>query len=333
MLRRFAACLLLVSWMPDAVSAAEPPVVRVFLLAGQSNMEGQGVVDLDHKQHYNGGRGTLQWLLRQADSRDRWQHLRNADQSWSVRDDVFVRFRTPHGLKAGPLTIGFSGYPGSHHIGPELQFGHVVGDHFDEPVLLIKTAWGGRSLFRDFRPPSTGGATGPAYRQMLAELHEGLDSIDRDFPRLQGHRPVISGFVWMQGWNDMISQEATAEYSTNLVHLIHDVRAATGQPRLPVVVGELGNGGRQGISPGMKAFRAAQKAACERPEFSGTVLFVPTAEFARPADLSPNVGHGHHWFGNAESYLLIGDALGQAMLRLTDQPAAARTEDLRPEAR
>ena len=30
---------------------AEPPAVRVYLLAGQSNMEGQAVVDLDHERH------------------------------------------------------------------------------------------------------------------------------------------------------------------------------------------------------------------------------------------------------------------------------------------
>ena len=34
-------------------------VVRVFLLAGQSNMEGHGVVDLDDERDYNGGRGNL----------------------------------------------------------------------------------------------------------------------------------------------------------------------------------------------------------------------------------------------------------------------------------
>ena len=34
-------------------------IIHVFLLAGQSNMQGQGVVDLDHPQYYNGGKGTL----------------------------------------------------------------------------------------------------------------------------------------------------------------------------------------------------------------------------------------------------------------------------------
>ena len=27
-------------------------------------------------------------------------------------------------------------------------------------------------------------------------------------------------------------------------------------------------------------------------------------------------GHGHHWFGNAESYLRIGDSMGQAIVKL-----------------
>jgi len=31
---------------------------------------------------------------------------------------------------------------------------------------------------------------------------------------------------------------------------------------------------------------------------------------------SPNPGHGHHEFGNAETYLLVGDALGKGMLEL-----------------
>ena len=66
----------------------------------------------------------------------------------------------------------------------------------------------------------------------------------------------------------------------------------------------------------MLEIRKAQAAAAARPEFQGTVAFVETSAFARPREQSPNVGHGHHWFGNAESYFLIGDALGQAMTEL-----------------
>ena len=65
--------------------------------------------------------------------------------------------------------------------------------------------------------------------------------------------------------------------------------------------------------------RQAQAAAAERKEMKGNVAFVKTTAFARPAEQSPNVGHGHHWFGNAESYFLIGDALGEKMLELVSR--------------
>ena len=52
-------------------------------------------------------------------------------------------------------------------IGPELGFGCVIGDAFDEPVLLVKLAWGGKSLGKDFRPPSSGGEVGPFYKEIV----------------------------------------------------------------------------------------------------------------------------------------------------------------------
>jgi Ni/Co efflux regulator RcnB len=45
-------------------------------------------------------------------------------------------------------------------------------------------------------------------------------------------------------------------------------------------------------------------------------LFIKTTDFARPAELSPCPTHGQHWFANAESYFLIGDATGEGMKSL-----------------
>ncbi|MFP4057354.1 MAG: sialate O-acetylesterase, partial [Candidatus Brocadiia bacterium] len=143
--------------------------LKVFVLAGQSNMEGQAVVDLDHPRYYNGGKGNLEHVLRDPARGRGFQHLRTQDGGWAVRDDVWVWYRPSKGpLKAGNLSIGYAVYPGKHHFGPELQFGHVVGDHLEDQVLLIKTAWGGKSLHEDFRPPSSGGEVGPCYTKMLA---------------------------------------------------------------------------------------------------------------------------------------------------------------------
>lgn len=306
----------------EPAAAADPRPVQVYLLAGQSNMEGQGVVDLDHPQYYNSGKGTLQKLAETPALKERYQHVRDSDGNWTVRDDVWCRYRTARELKRGPLSIGFAVYEGRHHIGPEFQFGHVIGDSSEAPVLLIKTAWGGKSLFADFRPPSSGGETGPYYKQMLDEIREALAAIPDEFPALADRPVQISGFVWFQGWNDAFGpQTAREEYEQNLVNLILDVRREFDVPELPVVIGELGNDGDQ-ANDQIKAIRRAQAAAAARKELGNHVAFVPTTAFARPANQSPNVTHGHHWYGNAESYFLVGDALGKAMLKL--QTAARR---------
>ena len=290
---------------PLTSATAADEETLVFILAGQSNMEGQGVVEMDHPKYYNGGKGNLVWSMEQGRSRETMQHLRDKDGNWTVRDDVRISFTAKGVLREGPLTIGFTGYGGRSHIGPELQFGHVVGDHFQQPVLLIKTAWGGKSLQKDFRPPSSGGAVGEYYTKMLTEVRGALKALDRP--------SRLGGFIWMQGWNDMVSAEATSEYAVNLQNLAHDIRTEFKVPELPVVVGELGNGGPAKPDSGMGRFRTAQKQGTQQISNS---VFVETTAFARPRELSPNIGHGHHWFGNAESYFLVGNALGKAAIRL-----------------
>jgi len=297
-------------------AGAEPKPLKVFILAGQSNMEGQAVVDLQGKD-YNDAKGTLVSLMNDPTKTDLFTHLTDAKGSWRVRDDVWVRYQ-PEGekLRAGALTFGFTPYGDQHHFGPELQFGHVVGDALDNDVLLIKTAWGGKSLFVDFRPPSSGGSTGKYYTMMIGQVRESLANLKQDFPESKAVGYELAGFVWYQGWNDGCDpKHAVPEYETNLVNLIKDVRKDLDSPNLPVVVGEL-------TGPWVQApdewdlLRKAQAAAAARPEFAGNVVFVPTHDFVRKPEESPNPGHGHHEFGNAETYFLVGDALGKGLMGL-----------------
>lgn len=295
---------------------ADPPKpVKVFVLAGQSNMEGQAVADLDGK-NYNDGKGTLKALLNDPAKAPLVKHLKT-EKGWTVRDDVWVRYqREKQPLLAGPLSVGFAVYGGTHHFGPELQFGHVVGDHFGEQVLLVKTAWGGKSLYKDFRPPSSGGAVGPYYTKMLSEVADALKNLKTEFPKYAGQGYELAGFVWYHGWNDGVDpKNAVPEYEANLVNLIRDVRKEWNAPKLPVVVGEL-TGPWETAPKEWEALRKAQAAAAAREEFKGTVAFAPTRAFVRPAKESPNPTHGHHEFGNAETYFLVGDALGKAMVKL-----------------
>ncbi|MCX7048528.1 MAG: sialate O-acetylesterase [Candidatus Sumerlaeota bacterium] len=307
------SCLLAAS----AFAADKPKPVKVFILAGQSNMEGQAVADLEGKD-YNGGKGTLKALMQDPAKAPLFRHLKNAQGQWAVREDVWVYYRPENApAKTGPLTLGFTPYGGRHHFGAELQFGHVVGDHFENQVLLIKTAWGGKSLYKDFRPPSSGGEVGPYYTKMIAQIRDALANLKKDFPAYnEGGGYELAGFVWWHGWNDGCEpKKAVPEYEQNLVNLIKDVRKDLNAPSLPFVIGELTGPWVQ--APGEWAtLRKAQAAAAVRPEFQGNVLFVATRDFVRKPEDSPNPGHGHHEFGNAETYFLVGDALGKGMLKL-----------------
>lgn len=313
------AIWLLLNLLPSTSPGGETrKPIQVFILAGQSNMEGQAVTDLTGKD-YNQGRGTLVELLKDPQKQALVQHLRETTGKWTTRTDVWCRYKREHGpLLAGPLSMGFSVYGDSHHFGPELQFGHVVGDYLDEQVLLIKTAWGGKSLYQDFRPPSSGGKVGPYFVKMIQEIREALANIKADFGA-EHDDYQLAGFVWYHGWNDGVDPEhAVPQYEQNLVNLIVDLRKELNCPQLPVVVGEL-------TGPWVQApdtwatLRKAQFAAASRPEIQGNVVFVETHDFVRSKEDSPNPGHGHHEFGNAETYFLVGDALGKGMKSLLEQ--------------
>jgi hypothetical protein len=294
---------------PRKIDAARP-TLKVFLLAGQSNMEGQAVVDLDHEEHYNGGRGILTTILKDPEIEAEYGHWLAENGSWTERDDVFVWYQPQKGpLKAGPISIGYAVYEDMHHFGPEMELGWELGEHFSEPVLLVKTCWGGKSLMNDFRPPRSGGDVGPFYLQMIEEYRAAIAGYKERFPELAELEPELTGFVWFQGWNDMFTEGALEAYAENLKNLVRDVRDELDAPGLPFVVGQTGNANNE-------ALWGAQEAATLAPEFAGSAKYVPTRAFLRKPEDSPNKGHGHHWFGNAESYLRVGDAMGKAMVKL-----------------
>lgn len=309
--------------MPFAAAATQP--VRVFILAGQSNMEGHGMVAADPNR--NGGRGSLEFLAKDAATAKRFAPLADASGHWRTRDDVWISYLD----RQGPLTVGF-GARQDETIGPELGVGWVLGDALDEPVLLVKCAWGGKSLAVDFRPPSAGklpyslgekgdaalaadpAILGKSYRETLALTRAALARIQDLVPGSDG-RPVLAGFGWHQGWNDRISDRFNAEYESNLAHFIRDMRRDLGAPALPFVIAETGMNGPEETHPRALSLMKAQAAVADLPEFKGNVVFVGTRNLWRAKEQSPS-GQGYHWNSNAETYYLIGEAMGEAMRRL-----------------
>ena len=292
-----------------AAQAGQPgkSPVKVFVMAGQSNMEGQGFIKLEPKK--NDGKGSLEYLVKTPATADRFKHLVDKNGKWVVRDDVWIWYL---GRKGG-LTVGYGAK--DDRIGPELQFGNVVGDYFDNQVLLIKLAWGGKSLGKDFRPPSSGGEVGPFYTEIVKQVKDVLANLKTLFPDYDGRGYELAGFGWHQGWNDRVNQAFNDEYEKNMANFIRDIRKDLGAKDLPFVIAETGMSGREETHPRALSLMKAQAAVAQQPEFKGNVAFVETKDFWRPKEVSPS-NQAYHWDNNAETYFLIGNGMGEAMLKL-----------------
>jgi alpha-galactosidase len=323
-LKSFFLLLITLAVMPGTL-AARP--VKVFILAGQSNMEGKGIVAADPKR--NGGKGSLEFLVKNAATAARFAPLADEAGKWRVRDDVWISYLD----RKGPLTVGFGGDP--RMIGPELGFGWVIGDKIEEPVLLVKCAWGGKSLAVDFRPPGAGkipyalhpktqgeldkdpAIIGKYYRETIALVKSALADVKTLVPGATSHE--LCGFGWHQGWNDRIDDKFNSEYQKNMGHFIRDVRKDLQSPNLPFVIAETGMNGPTEKNPRALSLMRAQAAVAEEPEFKSNVAFVGTKSFWRDPQDSPS-GQGYHWNNSAETYYLIGEAMGHAMLELSGKP-------------
>jgi alpha-galactosidase len=142
-----------------------------------------------------------------------------------------------------------------------------------------------------------------------------LRDLKAEFPEFGDRGYELAGFGWHQGWNDRVNQAYNDEYEKNLANFIRDIRKDLGVPKLPFVIAETGMSGPDEKHPRALSLMKAQAAVAEYPEFMGNVAFVKTQSFWRDKDVSPS-NQGYHWNTNAETYYLIGDAMGTAMKKL-----------------
>lgn len=254
--------------------------------------------------------------------------------NWTARQDVWLQEArlTPDGT-GSPLIPTWNGKT----FGPEIGFGQVLGTFHDEPVLLIKTAMGNRSLAFDFRPPSSG-AIDPKnefesaeYKLTLQGVRETLAKIDQIVPGYKGQGYELAGFAWWQGHKDSFAENDIAQYEKNLVNLINDFRKDLNAPKMPVVIAGVGFGGHN-MQEKFRRIMDAQMAVgdpAKHPEFAGNVASVDTRDFWREVDESPK-DEEHHYNRNAETYLRVGDSLGRAMVGLLGGKAEPLPQAPRP---
>ena len=299
-----------------AIGAEKP--VKVYILAGQSNMEGQAKIE------------TFDYIGEDPATASLLKEMRGPDGKPQVCERVWISYLTGSpdrgllGEGSGKLTAGYGSRSNPAEdggkIGPEFTFGLTAEKAYDRPILIIKTAWGGKSLNTDFRPPSAGTyefnenqlenfrkqgkdieqikadrakASGRYYRLMIDHVKKVLADPKRVMPDYDVEAGYeIAGFVWFQGWNDMVDSGTYPDrgkvgvgypkYSEWMADFIRDVRKDLAAPKMPFVIGVLGVGGPIGedYSPRYKVthqnFRDAMAAPAGLPEFKGNVAAVRT---------------------------------------------------------
>lgn len=277
---------------------------KVFILVGQSNMEGHAKVE------------TIDYIGEDPATASLLKRMKGPDgKAPAEGEGVWISYFTGVGEKNGEgfgkLTTGYGSRQDpakdGGKIGPEYTFGLAMDRAYQEPVLLIKAAWGGKSLNYDFRSPGAGPYprtptdlekdrhslenSGHYYRLMLAHVRQVLANPGRVCPAYdpkQGYE--IAGFIWLQGFNDMVDTNfyprlpkgATtnryAKYSDCMAAFIRDVRKDLGVPKMPFVIGVMGVGGKEPGDDNL-AFREAMAAPASLPEFKGNVSAVRTGPF------------------------------------------------------
>ena len=285
-----------------AAASADAKPLKVFILAGQSNMEGHAEI------------GTFDYIGDDPATAPLLKQMRGPDGKPHVCDHAYISYFTggdTNGEGFGKLTAGYGARENpcedGGKIGPEFTFGITMDAAFDEPVLLIKTAWGGKSLFHDFRPPSAGvyprtsqdikenryhkAKSGHYYRLMIEHVKKVLADPKRVCPEYDAAQGFeVAGFVWLQGWNDMVDYDVYpevdehskkprfAKYSECLAAFIRDVRKDINVPKMPFIIGVMGVNGTK-ADAAILAFREAMTAPSLLPEFKDNVAAVPTAPF------------------------------------------------------
>jgi len=299
---------------PDKTPPDTTKPLKVYMLSGQSNMVGMGRIAGD-------GPETLETLVKRE---GKFQHLIGDDGKWTTRNDAYFVSLTNRRI-ARWLTVGVMG----GNVGPEVQFGHIMGWYHDEMVLVIKIAQGNRSISFDVTPPSSRiGApkkgkfyTGWQYDAFVRDAHKILDNLKEYFPAYKDQGYEVAGFCWWQGHKD--AGLSARYYERHLVNLINDFREEFDAPKAKFVVATVGFGGRS-MSRAYREIHKAQMAVSDYekyPEFKGNVASVDAKPFWR--------GGGYHYGNNAETFTLVGDALGREMVKLleTDKAEKAKKVD------
>ena len=296
---------------PDGKSADMKKPVQVYILMGQSNMLGFG---------------KPQGLAAACKNKGLYPYLVDESGAWTVRKDVrYVRVMCSG---SGPSkTYNNEWMTIKGNIGPEMGIGHYVGHVTKAPVLILKSCIGNRSLGYDLLPPTAEGYKGdpgPSRKPRPGPWYAGvqydgdvtaakavLADLGKYYPGAK--RYEVAGFFWWQGDKDFRNAQHAQDYEKNLLCLIESLRKDFKAPNAKFVCATLGQtrkgaGGAQG-----KILEGTLNIDGESGKYKSHKGKVASV-YSHP--LSRGGSSSGHYGGNAETYMNVGQAMGQAMAKL-----------------
>lgn len=234
----------------------------------------------------------------------------------------------------GTTYAGYGDSPGSWATGttPVPTASFYGGYQYDQ-CFLRKADW------------APAGAANPDGDNAATVLDNWLNDYAGPGKPFEGMSFEIAGFAWFQGWNDGLSSTAAYanRYEVNMAQFIRQIRAYyesryPGKIKLkaPFVIATCAFEGWSETYlnqyPTRRAVINAQLAVSndpvKYPDFVGNVKTMEARGFWRDIPNSPSSSQGYHYNRNAETFMLVGDALGRGMIDLL----ASATPDTLPPA-
>ena len=231
----------------------------VYLLAGQSNMDGRGdIADLTEDQR--------------VPSKNSLIYYRNPPYTSEGWEALAPGFSIPPKHKKGIPSSKF---------GPEIGFIEAMTKAQPErKFALIKGSKGGTNLRKDWNPGEKGKpeTQGPIYRNFIETYKLATQSLAKD-----GHAFKIRGLLWHQGESD--SKVKARTHEERLEKLIERIREDIGIKNLPWVVGEVfDNGKRDKVRTAIQGV-SKNDSLCGLVSSEGTTTWDPGTHFDAKSQL------------------------------------------------
>jgi len=294
----------LIETAPLAEVKQEGTTYHVYLLSGQSNMDGYGYV----RELPPDLRGPVEGVY--------IFHGNPAPDDAPVDGrGIWSQLRPGHGV--GFASDGKTNTY-SNRFGLELTFVQRLQElRSGERIALVKYSRGGASIdpaaagrFGCFDPDYGAAAGVNQYDHLLATLRYALSEPDIDGDG-RADRLVPVGILWMQGESDGAFTEAIAgKYEGHLKRFMDLLRAALRQDDLPVVIGRISDSGRDDDDGRVwdhgKRVRAAQAA------------FVAADQAAALVTSTDSYGYSDKWHYDSEGYIDLGRRFAEALVGVSD---------------